>query len=183
VKEFYKILGVSTFASVEEIKRAYRQRLKEVHPDLADSGQRRNFANLQTQLVIEAYNAIMNNMEEQDTKEKVKMPDSLWEKIINYLRKKPKDLQTIPINGSGTWFHAEISWDNVNIRVSNARNSHPREKTATLTVPRLLDKDEFSRVYPFYIRRENGEKVSQEVLKVSRNTVYIYSIFKFCGES
>jgi curved DNA-binding protein CbpA len=52
MNEYYKILGVSTSASLEEIKRAYRQKLKEVHHDLTDNDQKRNFANLQTQLVI-----------------------------------------------------------------------------------------------------------------------------------
>ena len=59
MEAFYNVLGISTSASVEEIKSSYRQKLKEVHPDLQNNEQWRNFSNLQTQLITEAYEAIM----------------------------------------------------------------------------------------------------------------------------
>jgi DnaJ-class molecular chaperone len=62
MNEFYKILGIPTSASVEDIKRAYRQKMKEIHPDLYQdqNPQLKKLATMLSQHIIDAYNAIMN---------------------------------------------------------------------------------------------------------------------------
>ena len=35
MKDFYKILGVRSNATLAEIKRAYREKVKQLHPDLS----------------------------------------------------------------------------------------------------------------------------------------------------
>jgi hypothetical protein len=107
------------------------------------------------------------------------MDDQLWKKIIDDLREKPRDLQTIPINKrEGVWFSAHIHIDGVNIVIDSARNKEPSSK---LTGKRIIGRDEFDIMHPIYLRRKNGEKVSKEATALTRNQVYIYSIFANCG--
>lgn len=56
---FYDVLGVSPDAATEEIEAAYRDRLKETHPDLSDAED----ASETTQRVIEARNVLTDEAE------------------------------------------------------------------------------------------------------------------------
>lgn len=56
IETYYKILGLSSTATVEEIKRAYRQKAKELHPDRNKSKD----ANEQFILLTEAYECLTN---------------------------------------------------------------------------------------------------------------------------
>jgi hypothetical protein len=55
-RDYYVILGVSPSASTEEIRRAFRQRALEVHPDRHPD--RRDWATNQFQLINEAYDVL-----------------------------------------------------------------------------------------------------------------------------
>ncbi len=55
-RDYYAVLGVSPTASADEIRRAYRQRAREVHPDRHPD--RREWATRQFQLVTEAYGVL-----------------------------------------------------------------------------------------------------------------------------
>lgn len=55
-RDYYAVLGVNPTASAEEIRRAYRQRAREVHPDRHPD--RREWATRQFQLVTEAYGVL-----------------------------------------------------------------------------------------------------------------------------
>ena len=54
--DYYKILGISYNASVEEIRQAYRNRAKQYHPDINKSPN----ANVLFQLLNEAYQVLIN---------------------------------------------------------------------------------------------------------------------------
>jgi hypothetical protein len=101
------------------------------------------------------------------------MPNELWIKIINDIKKNPRDLQTIPLRGGGIWFHVCINIDGVTILIDNAKTKKPSCKLIKI---RVLDKYEFKAMYLIYLRRKNGEQVSKEATKITRNQVYIYSI-------
>ncbi len=48
-------------------------------------------------------------------------------------------------------------------------------------IPRIISKEEFFTMYPIYVRRCAGERVSQEAQAATRSQVYIYAIFaNFC---
>ncbi len=104
------------------------------------------------------------------------MTEELWQQIVTDLTNNPRDLQTIPLRGTGRWFH--VSVDGSKILVENAESHTP---SSNLAVPRKISRNEFVRMYPIHIRRENGEQVSQEAQRAGHNQVYIYSIFRYCG--
>jgi hypothetical protein len=106
------------------------------------------------------------------------MTDELWIKIINDIKKNPRDLQTIPLRGGGIWFHVCTNIDGVTILVGNAKTKKPSSKLSQI---RVLRKENFVVMHDIYLRRKAGEHVAKEALKASRSIVYIYSIFKNCG--
>jgi hypothetical protein len=104
------------------------------------------------------------------------MTDELWLKIINNISTNSRDIKTIPLNGGGIWFN--VSTDETKIYVNNAEIKKPSSK---LKQAHNLDKKEFVQMYDIYERRKRGKKVSREAAKITRNQVYIYSIFYNCG--
>jgi hypothetical protein len=106
------------------------------------------------------------------------MPNELWETIIRNISNNPRDIRTIPLNGGGRWFHVSINRDGVTILIDNAKMEKPSSKLSQI---RVLDKDDFRKMYSIYLRRKAGEKVSHEATQTGRNQVYIYSIFHYCG--
>lgn len=103
----------------------------------------------------------------------------LWEKIINKIKRSPKEIQTIPIrkNKIGVWFY--VCEKDTDILISPAETSFP---TSTIKPYTLIPKEDFRQLLPIYVRRKNGEKVSQEAKNITRFQVYIYSIFQNYGE-
>lgn len=59
VETYYDVLGVSPDASVDEIRAAYRERLKETHPDVSDAAD----AGRRTQQVIQAKDVLTDDAE------------------------------------------------------------------------------------------------------------------------
>ncbi len=60
MKNYYKILGVTEYSSVAEIKRAFRKKAKSHHPDLSAD------KNSQMHLIIEAYRYILQEKKERE---------------------------------------------------------------------------------------------------------------------
>lgn len=99
-----------------------------------------------------------------------------WNKIINNLLTQPRDLPTTPkTTKSPIWFYAYT--DGTNIFVEKAKEQMP---SSDITMTRRLTFIEFERVYPIYIKREQGVPVSKEAAYETHNQVYWYSIIKHC---
>lgn len=99
-----------------------------------------------------------------------------WLKIIEDLSCNPRDLHTVPkINKNPLWFYAYTGGNY--IYIDNAKEHTPSSKISTT---RKLSFGEFERIYPIYLRREQGESVSQEATSATVNQAYWFSISKFC---
>ncbi|MCW2279234.1 hypothetical protein [Heliophilum fasciatum] len=102
----------------------------------------------------------------------------VWNIILTNLKDKRTELPTAPkTKKSPLWF--SVTLDGNAIIVDNAAEHKPSCKIAK---PRRLTYEEFQKVYPLYLRRENGEKVSAEVISVTFNQVYYFSLIKHLGQ-
>ncbi|MCQ6282531.1 J domain-containing protein [Bacillus sp. EB600] len=77
IENYYHILGVSNYATFNEIKEAYRKKVKELHPDKVN-GNAELFKKIK-----EAYEVLQND-------EKRKRYDDLLFKTENYMEHHPK---------------------------------------------------------------------------------------------
>lgn len=104
--------------------------------------------------------------------------EKIWEKIIQNVKEFPREIQTIPItkNKIGVWFYVESINDE--IFISKAKDNTPASNINSRT---HISKYDFKRMYPVYLRRCKGEKVSKEAQAITRFQIYIYAIFKNCG--
>ena len=105
----------------------------------------------------------------------------IWDNIVQDLTENPRDLQTTVKSDTKTplWFHASVKGKS--LIVENAKFNSPSVKLSQ--VRRIYEKD-FDIIYPFYIRRENGEPVSKEISLTSgeakKNQTYIFGIIRYC---
>jgi len=101
--------------------------------------------------------------------------ENIYKKIIDNIKNNPRDLKTIPISRTGRWFYTYVQ--NGNIYVDIAKNHKP---SSQLKIIRKLNYNDFEKVYPIYLRRVNGEQISQEATAATRNQVYWYAIIENC---
>lgn len=95
-----------------------------------------------------------------------------WQKIIQTLSEGSREFPTKPItNRTPVWFKAETNGEVVYI--TEATEHRPSSK---LKMPRRLTFKKFDEVYPYYLRREQGEQVSQEAGAITVDQVYYYSL-------
>jgi hypothetical protein len=100
--------------------------------------------------------------------------EQAWSIIINKLLENPVELPTVPkVNKTPVWFLATTDGDR--IFISGAINNIP---SSQLTMQRKLKYSTFQKIYPLYLRRENGEQVSHEVGSITVNSVYYFSVIK-----
>jgi hypothetical protein len=98
----------------------------------------------------------------------------IWNKIIKNVMKQSTDLPTIPkTSRAPLWFH--VSSDGESLFIDNAKDHSP---SSSLSSMRKLTYKEFEKIYPIYLKREQGEAVSQEATVKTYNQVYWYSIIK-----
>ena len=98
--------------------------------------------------------------------------EKLWLNIISNIRNNPTELHTLPkVARQPKWF--SVDTDGTYIYISNAKYNVP---SSNLTGTRKLNYNEFTRIYPIYLRRELGEQVSSEAGKATVNQVYWYAI-------
>ena len=99
-------------------------------------------------------------------------PEIAWNNIIRNLRGKSIELPTVPkIKKIPVWFSA--STDGNMIFIDKASKNQPSSK---LSMIRKLTYKIFQKVYPLYIKREQGESVSIEVTRLTVNQVYYFSL-------
>ena len=104
------------------------------------------------------------------------MAQEAWLNILNYLQNKRIEFPTVPkTKRDPVWFEATIDGEIINI--NPAKNNRP---SSQLTMQRRLNYKVFEKVYPLYLRRINGEAVSQEVTKITVDQVYYFSLIKHC---
>lgn len=98
-----------------------------------------------------------------------------WKKIIDQLDENPQEYHTVPLRKTviPVWFTATT--DGSKISISIAKTNRP---SSNLKIDRYLTWNIFKKVYPIYLRREKGEKVSQEVISITVNSVYYYALIK-----
>ena len=84
------------------------------------------------------------------------------------------ELPTVPKTSRvPVWFSATTNGDI--IFINEALDHKPSSK---LSAERKLNYSNFKKVYPLYLRRENGESVSSEITAVTVNQVYYFSLIK-----
>ncbi|WP_391122496.1 hypothetical protein [Psychrobacillus sp. L3] len=97
-----------------------------------------------------------------------------WNEIVNRLKGNRIELPTVPkVKKDPVWFSATTNGET--IFINKAIEHKPSSK---LTVERRLKYSTFEKVYPLYLRRENGEQVSSEVTAITVNQVYYFSLIR-----
>ena len=98
-----------------------------------------------------------------------------WKAIIKNLTNGPFELRTVPMNNKDfMWFSA--STDGEKIYIDKALKRKPSCK---ITSTRVLKYETFKNIYPIYLRREKGEKVSVEASSVTVDKSYYYTLIKY----
>lgn len=101
----------------------------------------------------------------------------LWKKLLANIKASPRDFHTHPKRSSKEplWFYAET--DGNVIYITNAKNHSP---SCSISQERRLNFEEFKRIYPIYLKRESGARISQEATSASYNQVYWFSLLYDC---
>ncbi|WP_061214828.1 hypothetical protein [Syntrophomonas wolfei] len=101
-------------------------------------------------------------------------PLQAWNMIVDKLKGTQLEFPTVPkIKKTPIWFSATS--DGKAVFIDNAIENKP---SCQLSMPRKLTYKTFEKVYPLYLRRENGERISNEVASVTVNQVYYFSLIK-----
>lgn len=97
-----------------------------------------------------------------------------WNKIVDKLKDGSVELPTVPkTNRTPVWFVATTDGDKIYINKSLQNGP-----SCSLKMQRILDHSTFQKIYPLYLKRENGEQVSQEATSITVNSGYYYSLIK-----
>lgn len=98
-----------------------------------------------------------------------------WNTIVSKLKGNPMEIPTVPkTKRNPVWFFAIAVGEN--IFIIQASDNKP---SSQLSMQRRLEYKTFEKVYPLYLKRENGEKISYEVTAITVvNQVYYFSLIK-----
>lgn len=95
-----------------------------------------------------------------------------WEDIISSYKNNPRDVKTVPLQGTGIWFNVYV--ENENIYIDRAKN---HSNSSIIRNRRSLEKEKIDVMLSLYYRRKKGEAVAQEAKDATQNQVYWYGIF------
>ena len=95
-----------------------------------------------------------------------------WNEMISSYITHPRDVKTVPLNGTGRWFYVYV--EDGNIYVENAQY---HSFSSRINGRRALEKDKMEDILSLYFRRKKGESISQEATDATKNQVYWYGIF------
>ncbi len=99
-----------------------------------------------------------------------------WNQLLSSLKGTNQEFPTTPKREvTPKWFSA--STDGTKIFISKAVNHQP---ASSLRGVRKLDFKEFEKIFPLYLRREQGDSVSAEASQSTFNQVYWYSLIYHC---
>lgn len=116
-----------------------------------------------------------SDLEQKESGMASEMTETMWRNLLAKMGSGEREIQTVPLSGGGKWFTVQAA--NGKILVSAGKRNEPKSKVS----PRIISKEEFFTMYPIYVRRCAGERVSQEAQAATRSQVYIYAIFaNFC---
>lgn len=103
--------------------------------------------------------------------------EKVWQSLIIKLATEHVEFPTTPLNRrTPKWFRAKsVGHD---ILIDFAKDHHP---SCEISSPRRLTLTNFKDIYPLYLRRINGERVSAEVTAKTLNQVYYFSLIKHLG--
>lgn len=96
-----------------------------------------------------------------------------FSQIVSSFRANPRDVSTAPISDvQPKYFYVYVIAGS--LYVSRAKTHKP---SCSITNERKLNANEFETMLSIYHRRNAGEKVSQEAVRATINSIYWYGIF------
>ena len=99
-----------------------------------------------------------------------------WNDLVTSYRANPRDIKTVPKKGSGRWFYVYVVKENIYIESARSHSV-----SSNITVRRTLESHKVGEMLSLYLRRKNGDSVSQEATATTQNQVYWYGIFADMG--
>jgi len=97
-----------------------------------------------------------------------------WEKLISGIGSIGIDVPTCPITSTEPkWFFVHTKGNCIVVESSKNKMTYSK-----ITKPRSISYDNFSKVFPYYYKRRNGDQVSKFVKSITNNQVYIYGLIQ-----
>ncbi len=104
--------------------------------------------------------------------------NDLWEKAILKFELGTMEIKTKRLNSTeGLWF--SIISENDVLIISAAKINEPSSKLKNSI---RLEKDDFKKIYPYYVQWKNGDILRKSVRKISRKTSYIFALMNYFEE-
>lgn len=103
--------------------------------------------------------------------------ENIWKSIIQDLTDNPRDIPTaVKPPRTPLYFHA--STNGKAVFIDNAETNSP---SVNLNSRRRISEKDFYKMYPLYLKRENGESIAKEVEEVGeakKNQSYTFGVIR-----
>ena len=110
---------------------------------------------------------------EQAAKEAAAAKAPTWEELIKSFSETPRDVATVPMKRTQCkWFYVSVRGDKLCVESGKHHDNPSKIKGA-----RKLNDEDLATMYDFYVRRNNGEKISAAETVRAINQAYWYGIF------
>ena len=110
---------------------------------------------------------------EQAAKEAAAVKAPTWEELIKSFSETPRDVATVPMKRTQCkWFYVSVRGDKLCVESGKHHDNSSKIKSA-----RKLNEEDLATMYDFYVRRNNGEKLSAAETVRAINQAYWYGIF------